>query len=361
VSRNAFFPSLGGWQLGRAFRAFVEALLPGERFRLLAYLLLPTLSRFSLLGGFAATMKGFVMVSNQTLLPSTKYWIAGVIFVVLSLASLLQYAQLRTLSRINLDLRRFARRVIANELERLGPIPGGSTDAGSKLESYLELEKQFSKGVGPGLVASVELIAGLIFVSLILLAITVVMPVAGAILAISGILLLGVLRHKVNEIKDPSPKDSRVAAKERAKLVSGLLRGVTDETDAARYETNEADEGQERKKFEEKRGELRMSALSHFASALIVTLCFLLFAVNGLRTHDPIHLIVFVVAVRIFAMNGRLLLKHWSEILRRKNILFAFAMILTGRDGFAKLAAPLGNRRERVRLREQPSVQEEET
>ena len=56
-------------------------------------------------------------------------------------------------------------------------------------------------------------------------------------------------------------------------------------------------------------------------------------------------LIVFVIAVRLFAMNGRQLLKHWAEILKRKNTLFAFAMILTGRDGFGKLEAALGSRR----------------
>ncbi len=81
----------------------------------------------------------------------------------------------------------------------------------------------------------------------------------------------------------------------------------------------------------------RMTAVTTALSSIVVAICFVLVATTGLRTREPVHLLVFVVAVRLFAMQGRLLLKHWTEILRRKKVFLAFIMILTGRDGFAKI------------------------
>lgn len=335
-------PSLASWQIGRAVAALWSVLETGERIRLCLYVVLPTVSRFVLLGSFGVTMKGFVAVNGGLVAPRT-VWIYGIaILVGLLLGALLQSAQQGILARLNLDLRGTARRVLAGEMERRGR--EGADEVPREISKHdLEVEKQLSKGAGPGLVAAVELISDLVFVTLMLAAITVALPLAGLIMALIGLFLLAVFRLKVRHVRDLPENESRPAVAERKRLVQSLLGGEGDEEARLGYERNELDLGQEQKKYEEKRRESRFTAAIASITALVVALCFLLVATTGLRAHDPIHLIVFVIAVRLFAMQGKQLLKHWAEILRRKNTLFAFSMILTGRDGFGKLRGLRGS------------------
>jgi hypothetical protein len=341
VSKTSLLPSLSGWQLERAVPAFWGVLESVEKLRVAAYLVLPTLSRFVLLGGFAATMKGFVAVSREGA-TSSVVWIHGlVMFVLLSLAAVLQFAQQRTFLGLNRDLRRAVRRVVGRELLKVGVV---SRQAGVRPKYNIAVEKELSKGVGPGLVAAVELASGLLFVALILAAITVFLPIAGALMALIGIVLLLVFRLKVRGAKAPAPSETREAPAERARMVKEMLEGKSDEDALLVYEFNPADVDLEDKKYRQRFNETRVSAISAAISAVVVTICFLLVAFTGLRSHDPIHLILFVIAVRLFATQGKLLLKQWTEILRRRKTLFAFTMVLSGRDGFAKLREVGGGR-----------------
>ncbi len=341
MSKTSLLPSLSGWQLERAVPAFWGVLEAVEKLRVAAYLVLPTLSRFVLLGGFAATMKGFVAVSREGA-TSSVVWIHGlVMFVLLSLAAVLQFAQQRTFLGLNRDLRRAVRRVVGRELLKVGAV---SRQAGVRPKYNIAVEKELSKGVGPGLVAAVELASGLLFVTLILAAITVFLPIAGALMALIGIVLLVVFRLKVRGAKAPAAPETRDAPADRVRLVKDMLEGKSDEDALLVYEFNPADVVQEDKKYRQKCNETRVSAISAAISAVVVTICFLLVAFTGLRSHDPIHLILFVIAVRLFAMQGKLLLKQWTEILRRRKTLFAFTMVLSGRDGFAKLREVGGGR-----------------
>ncbi len=354
MSKTSLLPSLSGWQLERAVPAFWGVLEAVEKIRVAAYLFLPTLSRFALLAGFAATMKGFVAVNREDA-TSSAVWIYGlVMFVLLSLAAFLQFAQQRTFLELNRDLRRAVRRVVGRELLRVGVVSG---QAGVRPKYNIAVEKELSKGVGPGLVATVELASGLLFVTLILAAITVFLPIAGALMALIGIVLLVVFRLKVRGAKAPASAETREAPVERVRLVKEMLEGKSDEDALLVYEFNAADVAQEDKKYRQKCNETRVSALSAAISAVVVTICFLLVASTGLRSHDPIHLILFVIAVRLFAMQGKLLLKQWTEILRRRKTLFAFTMILSGRDGFAKLRDAGGGRS--TTRREEPAEEAE--
>ncbi len=340
MRKRSLFPSLSGWQLGRGIPSFWGVLEGLERARIVVYLVLPALSRFALLAGFAATMKGFVAVNRQES-ASPEVWIYGlVMFALLSLAAVLQFAQQRTFLEINRDLRRAVRRVLGRELLRLGNGSGGEV----RPKFNIAVEKELSKGVGPGLIATVELASGLLFVTLILTAITVFLPIAGVLMTLIGIVLLVVFRLKVRGSKAIPTSNARESSVERTRSVKAMLQGTSDEDALLAYEFNGSDVSQEDKKYFQKRNETRISAFSAGISAVVVTACFLLVAFTGLRSHDPIHLILFVIAVRLFATQGKLLLKQWTEILRRRRPLFAFLMILSGRDGFSKLRNTGGGR-----------------
>ncbi len=336
MDKPSLIPSLALWRLERALPAFWGVLEPVERFRIAAYLLLPTLNRFALLGGFAVTMKGFVAVSREGADDSLVWIRALVILGLLSLAAILQFAQHRTFLEINRDLRRAVRRVVGREMIRLGT---GPRAAGARPEDDVVVEKELSKGVGPGLLAAVELASGLLFITLVLAVITLALPLAGAVMAVIGVALLAVFRLRILRAKVAPAREAAGSLAERRDLVASMLAGSADEDALREYEFNGSDLSHEDDNHRRKGNEARISMFSAGVSALIVTICFLLVAFTGLRLHDPIYLILFVIAVRLFVVQGKQLLKQWAEILGRRRTLFAFIMILSGRDGFAKLRA----------------------
>ncbi len=340
-------PSFSSWQPGRALRALWAALRPGERSRLLAYLVLPTLSRFALLAGFGVTMKAIFAVASEPLPPeSLRLYGAAVLFVLL-FAALMQHLQQRSLARLHYDMRGVARRIVGGGVARFGTTgdregeTSGNDDASRKKdrrEACLAVERDLSKGAGAGLVTAVDLVAGFLLVSLILAAITLVLPAAGALVAAVGVAVLVFLKLRVRRPREKDGSQS-ISRRERREALDALLDGAGDESSLLRYEENGLDRAPERKRLAEKRRESRIAVFSNVVSAFVLAACLFLVARQDMREHDPVHLLLFIIALRLFAMQGRTLLKQWAEILRKKQFLHAFALILTGRDGIARLAS----------------------
>lgn len=336
MNRPNLIPSLANWQIGGALSAFWENLETPGKARLVAYLLLPTFSRIAFIAGFAVTMHGFVVVNRAPEVPGNVWFYGIMIPAVLLLATVLQYAQQSTLKHLKEDMQALLRRVLCRELKRIGE----SRATGMELRPVsadVEAEKQFTKQIPQCLLSALEFVSGAVLSLLILVAITAAMPVAGVLMVVIGLALLAAFRLRVKQsmaAKKPGPKGAPAA---RAKLVASLLGGSADEDAAHDYEFGDGPGG-DREKQAEKADPAGMTAVSTAASSVVVAVCFILVATTGLRTRDPVHLLIFVVAVRLFAMQGKQLLKHWTEILRRKKVFLSFIMILTGRDGFAKLA-----------------------
>lgn len=327
VARTSIVPSWSHWHLRQTGAALWAVMRRGERIRALLYLFMPCLSRFTLLGGFAATIKSIVYAYKNDVPPADQAWIAGGVFVLLLLAAFFRWSQATLLSQIRGDARRVARKILSDALRR-NPVSASEVEQKRRVSACVEDDPRVHRGISEGLSALLEMAASLLMLGLLIAVVTFLFPIAGVIVIFFGLVLLAGTRLKVTPGSEREEGEGESPKKEFRRIIARLVSGDADEDTWAAYEKNSLDETKTEARSENGRRQSNINLITGIASAVVIVSVFLLVANSAVTGLDAVTLVVFVLALRLSIMEGSFLLRKWGGILTEKKELFLMSRFL---------------------------------
>lgn len=345
LSHFFHLPSLSEWQVRKSVRAWFGLLSRGERFRFLAALVAPAVNRVAQLAGFWSTMKGILYASHNDMESGQAWLLGGAILLFMSLAALTQWTVNILDQKVEKDIARALRRFLGPELARVTiPVPPRKAPKKERKQHIEEVravrktEDALFQGANAAIGAMLQFFSSALMVALLATVTTVMMPWAGLLIVVSGLLLAAFYRNRTETEKiEPKPLLKK-ARKEKLRASANLVRGIDVEESLAYYQNNRLDRIDARKEREKARDSNKVEVLTGLASAVMVTLVFCMVVGGMMAGRGPVEIFIFIVAFRLLTREVRKCMMKWVACLKRKQHLHDLAHLLTGRTTLVRIA-----------------------
>lgn len=315
-------PSRVWWE---GVRSLWRGLAIREKALILMGVIVPALDQIARLGSLGVTMKAISSGIRQHPDLETRLWLGFLILGAGAISGLIIMASDRVTKNLKILVTRQVRRIYGRIMAATVLIPLNERETG--INSLVTKEREFITSATSGLIDLIDFIASVSIVVVLLIALTWFNWIVGAILFVSGVIALLILKFRV---RTSPAKESLDAQEARKKLTEQFVRIARSKEKVGAAIENYVDNDFDRISMAESEAKSRLqkkiTSVMGFGSAILMALVFFLTSAEGAFDEKKmVWLVVFVFGLRMVVTHGRHAMVNWGSVLGKKDTLMVMA------------------------------------